>query len=300
MDYADWAGDLEFRYRLIDLGRQLEFSTRVRTRDAAEVSMEAMLDLLAGSTDVAAVMAALQQAELRAFSLTYDDLGFYDRMLAFCARQTDMSREAYVDHHLEAWRARWAQFGVRPDASLVEAYREFVASPDRLRLETRSNYTVPLTGLEAYSPPELLARMETMLVVDGGEPVPVQWTDIVPEAVADDGDAPAATPAATQAATRAERAPETVRPAPPTRLAPSTPPAVRRGPDWVAVEPSGLSAYIDRPVRVETDGGRRLRGRLTRIESDAIHIRIQGTGGYYVRPVARASIRSVAVRADAG
>lgn len=289
MDYFGWTADMAVHYRLVDRGQRLEVETRVRNRDAGAVSVDTTLDLMAGSMDAAAVMAAARQADLRAFSLTYEDLGFYDRMLTFCAGETGMAREAYIDHHVAAWRTRWAQLGAEPDDAVVAAYRDFLETSGRLGLRSRSEYSMPVIGIAEYSLPEFLGRMETMLAVNDAEPVPMALTPVDSQPA---GAAAGPVAAADSAAT--DRAAEPGRAIAPRRS------STGAGPSWVDVEQSALAAHLDRQVRVETAQGRRYRGRLARVEADAIHIRIQGTGGYYVRPVERAGIRAVSVWLDAG
>jgi hypothetical protein len=298
MDYRGWAADLGVRYRLVDRGDRLHIESRVRNREAGELAVEFTLELMSGSNAAAAVMAAAQRANLSAFSLGFEDLGFYDRMLAFCADETGLSRDAYVDRHIEAWRERWLELDAEPEPALVDAYREFIESPDELRLQSRSAYSVPVVGLGEYSLPELLGRMETTLAVNDAEPVPMALTEVEPEA--DGEQAPALADAGRTG--RESSGERTVREPAGTssRRAASVSSSSARGPSWVEVEPAALAGHVDRRIRVETMAGRSFRGRLARVESDSLHIRVQGTGGYYIRPVERDGIRSVSVWLDAG
>lgn len=279
MDYFGWTADIAMHYRLVDRGQRLEVETRVRNRDAAAVSVATTLDLMAGSMDAATVIAAARQADVRAFSLTYQDLGFYDRMLTFCAGETGMAREAYIDHHIAAWRARWGQLGAEPEDAVIAAYRDFLETPGWLELRSRSDYSVPVIGIAGNSLPEFLGRMETMLAVNDAEPVPMALS-LVELQPADSG--------------------ASDRPAEPAGVIAPGRSSTGAGPGWVDVEQSALASHLDRRVLIETVQGRRYRGRLARVEAGAIHIRIQGNGGYYVRPIERAVIRAVSVWLDAG
>lgn len=286
MDYLRWIADVEMHYRIVDRGARLEPLMRVRNRDAADLTLEAELDLRAGSMSAAAIMAAAQRADLRSFSLRYEDLGFYDRMLDFCADETDMTRAEYVQHHVQAWRTRWSQVGGEPRPELVEAYRDFIESPDRLRIATRSQYSVPVLGIGQYSLPAFLARMDTTVVVNASEPVPVALdpvttaprTAAAPEADAQSGSAPAeAAPSVAGASSRASSS--------------------GAGPRWTRVQVDALGTHVGRRIRIDRDDQRHV-GVLEAVEPDRIRIRVQGVGGYYVRPLDRAAIASASVLLD--
>jgi len=299
MDYYLIDADLEAHYRLIDGGRQIRQFVRVRSRDAGEFAVEAIVDLMAGSRNTTELMLALQRADLRSFSLAYEDLGFYDRMLAFCAARTDMDRDDYIAHHIEAWQSQWAALGARPAPELVEAYSDFVESPDRFQVRSRTEYAVALATIGEYALPDFLERMDTVVSISDSDPVPVDIEASAPAPrVAGSGDAPAEPGGETDSAAErgrfddAERArggAERIEQA--RRTA-----AARAEARWRDVAPADLADHIDRPVRVEMRSGRRFFGRLERIEPGTVHLRFVGDSGYYVRPLSRDEVRAVAVR----
>ena len=69
------------------------------------------------------------------------------------------------------------------------------------------------------------------------------------------------------------------------------------GPRWTRVEVDALGTHVGRRIRIDRDDQRHV-GVLEAVEPDRIRIRVQGVGGYYVRPLDRAAIASASVLLD--
>ncbi len=307
MDYFVIQADVEANYRFVDEGLQLRQYVRTRSAEIGEVEFEAVVDLNAGSLGMMELMTALRRADLNSFTFEYEDLGFYPRMLGFCARRMDMDRDTYIDHHVRAWAEQWARLGSRPAPQLVEAYRRFVESPDRLSATSRAVYSVDLQMLGEYSLAQFFERMETRISFGNREPIAVEARIVETPPQAPDPAVAASAPApddpassdpvdAEPAAPRSEAVRRS--PVERARVAGEAASAARSESRWSAVEltDATLADLVDRPVRVDLVSGRRFFGRVERIEPESLHLRFTSDSGYFVRPVARAEIRSIAVR----
>jgi len=308
MDYFVIQADVEANYRFMEQGLQLRQFVQTRSAGIGAVDFELVVDLNASSLELMEVMGALQRADLNSFTFDYEDLGFYPRMLQFCARRMDMDRDTYIDHHVNAWAEQWAQLGSRPSTALIEAYRRFVRSPDRLSATSRAVYNVDLEMLGEYSLAQFFERMETQISFGNRVPIRVEV-----EAAASSEPLPDAEPGSP--------APAPVEPATPVasdaiddplsmsaeqrramierrRAAAEAAAAERVQAQWLEAETTdaALVALVDRPVRIELDSGRRFIGRLERFDDDQLHIRFVSDSGFYVRPVARNQVTNIAVR----
>lgn len=306
MDYYVVETDIDMHYRFLEGERRMRQTVGIDSPSIGAFDFEFVIDNMGGSRSMPALMQAWRRAGLDAFSLAYRDRGFFDRMIDFCAARMDLDRDEYIDHHLQAWTERWRSLGVAPSPSLVEAYGDFVRSPDSLRIGSRAEYSVELVMIGEYSLPQFLERMETTVGFGAARAMPLELTAIDADAAEPTGGEPAelaasepspepessasAEPVASidarrAAAERARRAAE----------AAAAQQAESRWSD-VGLGDAALAAVVDRPVRIVTRSGRRFIGRLERIEPERIHIRFVGDSGFYVRPVARGEIRSVATR----
>lgn len=298
MDYFDIRADVDALYQLLDDGNRLRLFASARTYEASAIHLEATLDLPAGTFSARDLARATENARLRAFSVEYEDLGYYERMLAFCAEETGMSRSAYVAHHIQAWKRAWARFDTEPAPAVVAAYESFLEDPQQLSVTSRADGGVSFNRIEHYALPDLIERLGVTLVVNYGEP---RALDIrVPEAphsrvAAADATAAAPAPAETGSAepgSAADDARTGVRAADDAAGAREEP-AAERTSRWVEVDPGAIGSRAGQRVRVRMQSGASYSGRLSRVDSENLHIRVEGVGGFYIRPLEREAIREL-------
>jgi hypothetical protein len=301
MDYFDIRADVDAHYRFIDDGERLRVSISARTQNASAIYLEANFDLLSGTLHARDVARSMQNARLGAFLLEYEDLGYYERMLGFCAEEMQMTRAEYIAHHLQAWTEAWSRAEARPGPDLVAAYEAFLKDPQQFRINSNAEDSVSLEGIDHYEVSDLLERMDVRLVVNHGDPQPldVAGLDESPARIAasdqsadTDLDVPTASPGSDRATVPASN---------PTNGAggtdaEATTTEVSSG--WITVDPGELGAYRNPRLRVVLDSGDDYTGRLSRVDDDNIHIRVRGVGGFYVRPIPRSRIRELEVYED--
>jgi hypothetical protein len=314
MDYFDIRADIEVQYRLLDNGDRLRLFASARTHEASAMHLQATLDLPSGSLTTQDMARSMPDARLDSFSLEYEELGYYDRMLAFCADEMSMSQSEYIAHHLEAWKQAWSRFGAEPGPDVVAAYESFLQDPKQLSVSSDSEQSVSLEGIERYTMSGLLERMNVGMAVNYGDAQPL---DIIVEGApartaSSDPSPDAASPSApsadnaqasaetgdTDLDTVAAAAADTETSADDSEAETPDGEAAEPASRWVKVDPGVLKAHRDQRLRVLMNSGDRHAGRLSRVDSDNIHIRVERVGGFYIRPLAREKIREVEVYGD--
>lgn len=294
MDYFDIRADVEAQYRLIDNGSRLRLFASVRTDDASAIHFQATFDLPSGSLSTQDLTRSMQNARLGSFSLEYENLGFYERMLAFCAEEMSMSESDYIAHHVTAWKRAWSGLGAEPGPDVVAAYESFLKEPRQLSVRSGAESSISIDGIENYTMAGLLERMKVGLVVNYGDPQPLDMTALdqsQPRIVTSEqptgADSVAASP---EPANQPRAANAGGSDANATQGA-----AASSGSRWIQVDPGKIEAHLDQRLRIRMQSGDRYSGRLSRVDSDNIHIRVQGVGGYYIRPLALGEIRELEV-----
>lgn len=302
MDYFDIRADIEVHYQLINGGNRLRLYASARTHDASAIYLEANIDLTSGSLSTADLARSMENARLSSFSLEYEDLGYYERMLAFCADEMDMTRQEYVAHHLESWQQAWTRFNAEPGPDLVAAYETFLDDPQQLSVRSGGETSVSLEGVENYTLSSLLERMEVGLAVNYGDPQPldIRTPEASRQRLTSASEPSPAEPAADAPSTAAAPAPReeetyTAAQADNTETDRAEEAAPGRTSQWVQVEPAKLDAYRNHRLRIQMRSGDSYAGRLERVDSDNVHIRVEGVGGFYIRPLALEEIREVEV-----
>ncbi|RFF31743.1 hypothetical protein [Wenzhouxiangella sediminis] len=306
MDYFDIRADVEVHYQLIDDGNRLRFYASARTYDASAIHLDATIDLAAGSLSTLDLARSMENARLSSFSLEYEDLGYYERMLAFCAEEMDMSRSEYLAHHLEAWKQAWARFNAEAGPDLVAAYESFLNDPKQISVRSDAETSVSFDGIENYTMSGLLERMNVRLVVNYGDPQPLdikapesprQRIASAPTPASDPIPASAEAPTDTQDTAAASKPDDATTPARAESADTGTTEEATAEPAsrWVRVEPAELDAYRNDRVRIRMRSGDSYAGRLERVDADNVHIRVEGVGGFYIRPLALEEIREVEV-----
>ncbi|WP_376692460.1 hypothetical protein [Wenzhouxiangella sp. EGI_FJ10409] len=294
MDYFDIRADVEARYQLLDNGDRLRLFVNARTHEASAIFLEATFDLQSASLTASELAGSMQNTRLGSFSLEYEDLGFYERMLAFCADEMSMTKPEYIAHHLEAWEQAWSRFNAEPGPDTVAAYESFLEDPQQFSVSTDAEHSVSIERIEHYAISELLDRMKVRLVVNYGDPQPLDIS------VLEQSSAPIASPEQPARDEDEAAAPESedVQTATTTDGADADTP--EQTPDqplrqWITIDPGALESHRDKRLRVRMESGDQHSGRLADVDPDHIHIRVESTGGFYIRPLAREEIREVEV-----
>ncbi|MFU8831470.1 MAG: hypothetical protein ACNA7J_04860 [Wenzhouxiangella sp.] len=283
LDYWELVIDLSLDYRLVSQGEHLELNYRMRTRQLDEVSARIRLDLGSGSRELEAVFAGLLSSRLLLASQDYTDLGFYSRLLAYCAEQNGLETADYIALHVAAWTDSWQAIGLDPGPLVQAGYKHFLANPQSVTISARPEHGIALSSLGNAPGLELLARVSAEFSINDGIPVDLTFNKIdriVPSrpAIAETetgGTEPGA-------ATSAPRVPEDI--------------VLGVIPNWQDIEPGTAASHIGDRAIVHTSGGDRYSGRIVGMVNGELHLSMQTRQGQFIRPVALNRIDRIQVR----
>lgn len=297
MEYWDLIIDMDFRYQLLDQGRNLELNIRSRTHDMVSLDFTTRLELSTPVRDFRMLVGSLSETRMDSIRLEYRNLGYYGRMLEYCSNETDMVRAEYVDHHVRAWLGRWRELELRPGDNVADAYRRFLESPGRIVLTLNPSYSPLMSQFQNESPVEILQQFTPRFSVNNA---PEQRLTL--HTVAGDETAVAASGVEAESTPAGAASPQ------PSRAAsPDTAGGIEAGDGtearqpasgWSRVAPADLGDYLTQRVEMETRDGKSYAGRIQRMSDGRVHIQVRQRGGYFVIPVPLADVGEARVRPD--
>jgi hypothetical protein len=100
------------------------------------------------------------------------DEGFVAARNRYCAGRLGISRDGYVDRHLEAVRARLAALGVRADPAVEGAYRRFVGRGGELTWRAQPSLATTFGQMARFSPGQQLRLLNATIESVRGRAVP--------------------------------------------------------------------------------------------------------------------------------
>ncbi len=267
-------------YRIVNQGNDLDLRLIVSASELTEFNIHLRLGLNEPSRSIREVPNTLGRTTLLNASMTFTDLGFYDRLLGLCAEHTNQSLDEYINHHINAWIQRWAERGLEPGRIPLVAYRHFLLQPGTVTLTTEPDPAPTLEAFDKAGFTRLVGEIPIQFAVEDGTPVDLAFDRI--ERPPD----PAITPVI---ATEAD--PEEV-------VVPEEDPVVvaEPSPRWQLIDITEIGNYIDYRATILTVDETRFRGRILEVEDDAVYLSIQTRQGLLMRPISIQSITEIRVR----
>lgn len=271
-DYFNFADLDSMGYQNPRSDMALEYRWSVNTSRLlvlGELTTEGMYQLafnvdLAMQDDAIDPMSTMLATQLRRVEFSYTNLGFTNSVISFCARETGLTLEAFLDQHLDAWQLMWRDAHIELGDELVEGYREFMQQPERLTIEAYPGVTLMQLAM-AGSPEAMLEQLAPQMTVNQGPPRRVELAfverPIERSRAADSGQDSA------RAAQGSNATPER---------------AVRPGRVLAVTE---LDDFLERGVVIRMNDGRRYEGVIASVEGDRVHLRRILFNGQMVMPV---------------
>lgn len=249
MGYRSTVSDMDLSYRFSPDKSQLNVSGDMTTRDM--YGFQYSIDLDIDPQNLGNPMAMLMSTSLRHAGLTLEDYGYTNRVMDFCAHETEMDRVAYRQHHMKAWQENWRQMYVEPGGAMIEAYEAFLQQPGTVRVQTYTSMSM-MEMMQNPSPEALLDKLGLQIRVNNEAPKPLrvsfsmrEWNE---RKQASQRGVPAAS-SETETAAKAE--PET---------APKT---STRQPTQISL--ARLDQYLNQPVVIKLKDGRLFEGEILEI-----------------------------------
>jgi hypothetical protein len=271
MGFREVRSDMVLEYRLSPGRDNLRVNSEFTTESMYRLSMLLDLDLADAQGTARMMGATLNQVQFR-----IDDLGYVPEVMAYCAREMGLSAEAYRARHVNAWEQLWQQQGVVLGDDVVAAYATFIDQPDSLRLESFARLNA-MQAMMISNPQALLDRIAPQIVVNGGEPTPVQLSLAVPQS------SPSSpndiNPESPQAAI--EPSSESRQPTQPPRI--------------IEVPVAQLADWLATDMIITLADGREFRGEVLSLDENQVQFSQAVVGGTMVVPLELSLIRQVRV-----
>lgn len=94
-------------YRLSDTGNEIMFTSSTTTREHSTFTTNARISNSTPFTEMGLSPQAARQSRLEAATMTLAGVGHVNRTQSFCTDEMDVSKDAFIANHLQAWQASW-------------------------------------------------------------------------------------------------------------------------------------------------------------------------------------------------
>lgn len=250
MGYRSTVSDMDLSYRFSPDKSQLNISGDMTTRDM--YGFQYSIDLNIDPQNLGNPMAMMMSTSLRHAGLTLEDYGYTNRVMDFCAHETEMDRLAYRQHHMQAWRENWRQIYVEPSEEMIEAYEAFLQQPGTVRVQTYTSMSM-MEMMQNPSPEALFEQLGLQVRVNNEAPKPLRVSFAMGEwnerKQASQRNMPAARPNA-----------EVTAPKPESKTAPKS---SSRQPTQISL--ARLDQHLNQPVIIKLKDGRLFEGEILEI-----------------------------------
>lgn len=272
MGYGLMVSDITLGYQLTHSGTRALITFDMTTRHMMRMHTELAIDI---NSDMGLKPDTFALARLNSASARLVDLGFNQARNQFCAREAGVTTAEFDGHHLDAWLNTWQRHALAPGDSLVSAYQQY----SRGQGHTLTLNVEPFPGLGAedmamsLNPDYLSGRLNPTVAINGQAARPFSISAALPDpAIAEElraGAGETQLPAATR---RVEA---------PSSSSAGNPRVVTRQ----------LDQHLNRDVRLTLTDGRRMDGRVSRVENGTLHLNRRLHGGNMEVPVPLSQIR---------
>lgn len=288
MDYWDLVGDIDASYELSRDNRRMTLNLTLGLREMSRNRIEVELAITGGGRDIQSLAGA--EMELETASLVYEDQGFFDRMVDYCAEQTELSPSDYRAHHLAAWESAWSTLGMDPGEETVSAYAAFVDSPGTMTLSVDPVGDVNPAHLMGFSPYRIAERLGLRIAVNGEDFGAVALSQATQDGNEGEEESSSTTADTTlpwqSSETETEDNDQSAEEERDTSESDS-------GPERLS--PSALPRLTGRWVVLHMNNGDEKTGRVVEVDGGRVRLEQRLSGGYAIVPVNRAEIREVRV-----
>lgn len=288
MNFRELDFSLDLNYQLVGGGEAMNLRASTETREMSALDLDMKVHLGSGSRDIDLVARAWSMARLIEAEIDYRNLGFREAVTSFCAARSGMDRARYREHHLRQWIEAWSREGLTPSEDMIMAYREFLHDPQSVRITLRPERQLPLSSFTRLSREELFEQLGPSVSINGQEPRVLDFRPAPTTALAGaetESESGAGNESTDETAPDAESGADQ-----------SDIPERNRRSAWTRISFDEAFDHIGSPIRLTTSNDERVRGRLTSIDNGLLHVRIQGVGGFYVRPYSRTQVGDIEVR----
>ncbi|MEM6935709.1 MAG: hypothetical protein AAF552_04590 [Pseudomonadota bacterium] len=236
MGFDSMESTVEARYRLLPPD-VIDVQMVIQNANAAEIHME--LKLAVENLNEVRRSQAPPAAGLKSLGVTLQASEFNRRRNSYCAAQSDISSDEFLDNHMAAVAEETAGMGFKLSDELTYQYRRFAAGEGVWTFLSRPDRPLAMEEIAALGPDKLLEGLNVNSAVASGVPQRVSIISLAPEPamVLDDSGVPGAVAVTGGSAARA----------------------------WKLVETGSLASYTGRNVRLNSKFGKEYTGVLVSV-----------------------------------
>lgn len=280
LDLIELNIDFSLNYQLVNQEQELDLRSRVHIHGLNDRRWRLRLAMGRADHSLTELGDILADTQLLNFEHDYIDLGYYPRLLAFCASRAGLGPTEQIDRHLQAWDERWQNAGLAPGPLVLAGYRHFLHQPQSLSIRTRASAEPARANLAANMARLVLAEMDATFSIDEGIQVSLNFEPMQAGMIATMPPPRETIPAEESSAQLHEE------------------PDIELGvaPGWVQIELSLVSTHIGQRARIRTHDGQDLSGRIAAVDDDFLHLTSRSRIGEFTRPVALSHIERLEVR----
>ncbi|MCP1728351.1 hypothetical protein J2T60_002351 [Natronospira proteinivora] len=280
MGFFTFTGFIDMGYETTGNIDAINWSLDAVAEGISRTYFSASMEMDAHSDHLQDLYMAATSMYIGSVNMEYEDLGYYERVMEFCADEMDMPLDEYIDHHVEQWQLRWLEEGLVAGPDMVAAYREFLDDPGMLSAQIIPTGDVFSLFAQGVSLSRLLRNLNISVSIEGQDLGRLDlrtasreeqealtgarrsWTR------SDDGDS---------ASTEDDETGQLVQPG------------------WKTVSIDDIAQHRDASVRITLQDGREREGRLKEVEGGQLIIERRMRGGYMEVPVRHSDIEDIQV-----
>ncbi|WP_336368626.1 hypothetical protein [Marinobacter sp. C2H3] len=278
MGFSKLTVDMTVGYHLLAGGDEIKVTVDSAARDLTGIRADMTIRMPRPINDGGPSADIAQNSVLTKASVKLTDLGANARVQAFCKGETGLSTAAYLDAHMNSWKALWKDLGLKPSNSLVAVYNDYIQHPGSTLTFSMEPFP-PLELGDHYISPDpayLSDRLNPKLGTESTGLRPIRVTEIP----AAEDETPAVATAKAEPKTEAKPAAESA--------------LKRTTPGPLAI--SELDQHLRHDVRIWLNNGRRMDGRIQAVAGQTLTLKRYLHGGTMVVPVSLGDIRQVSLR----
>ncbi|MEA5446798.1 hypothetical protein VCB98_13305 [Gammaproteobacteria bacterium AB-CW1] len=170
MGFFTLTGSIDTGYETSGQVDRIDWSLDSVVDGVNRTHFRASMDIDARSYEFQDLYMAASSMRFGSFTLEHEDLGYYDRVMAFCAEEMELPMDEYIDHHVDQWQLRWLEEGLVAGPEMVASYRSFLNEPGRLSIQIFPTGDLFSLFAQSASPARLLRNLDIRVSRDGQEP----------------------------------------------------------------------------------------------------------------------------------
>lgn len=270
LGYAGIDSSIHLNFEHDKYSSEVEMAFEITMHDMARYSAQLLIPNISSSSDLANINTKVSSLE---FEL--QDLGYNNRVIEYCVKQSGLEPDAYIEQHIQALKRYLSDANIHLSKNIYDAYQAHLVEQATLTIVSQPSDAINLQDIELYETKAWANLLGLTLFVDANPPSLVRFDWNKNTAIEDllNARSIAIKAPIVKQRTRINKR-NNIKPIPKNREIPI----------------SGLYDYINYPVRLETKQGKTFKGFIIDVASGRVIIEIRLNGGTAEIPIDIANI----------